>query len=207
MHIEFLVEELSAEAVLRVLIPKLIGANHTFDVLVFRGKNDLLANLESRLRAYRRWLAPDTHIVILIDQDSDDCRHLKRRLERIVEGAGFATGASNRGPTRTQVLTRIAVEELEAWFFGDVDALRSAYPRIARNLRDKAGYRDPDSIRGGTAEALERVLQRAGYHKGGLEKIKAARNISSFMEPARNRSRSFQVFRRGVLRLAGRVPD
>ena len=35
----------------------------------------------------------------------------------------------------------------------------------------------------------------AKYHPGGLEKIRAAREISNHMDPDRNRSRSFQVFR------------
>ncbi len=54
---------------------------------------------------------------------------------------------------------------------------------------------------GGTWESLERVLQKAGYHAGGLSKLKAAREISIHMDPVRNRSRSFQVFRDGLLKL------
>jgi hypothetical protein len=41
-------------------------------------------------------------------------------------------------------------------------------------------------------------LQRAGYFKSGLAKIKAAHAISANMMPSRNRSRSFQVFQRGL---------
>jgi hypothetical protein len=48
-----------------------------------------------------------------------------------------------------------------------------------------------------------RELQRAGHHQGGLAKIRAAREISVCMEPDRNRSRSFQVFRQGLLDLTG----
>jgi hypothetical protein len=95
------------------------------------------------------------------------------------------------------------VEELEAWFFGDVDALRKAYPGIPASLGERAGYRNPDAIRGGTWEALERELQRAGHHREGLAKIKAAREISAWMEPLRNRSPSFRTFREGLLGLVG----
>lgn len=55
-------------------------------------------------------------------------------------------------------------------------------------------FRDPDRVRGGTWEALERVLQAAGYHRGGLRKIEAARAVSVRMDPGRNRSRSFRGF-------------
>lgn len=99
------------------------------------------------------------------------------------------------------VLNRIAIEELEAWFFGDVEALRAAYPKVPATLGSQARYRDPDAIVGGTWEALERVLQGKGYHRGGLQKIKAAKEIAAHMDPARNRSRSFRVFMEGLAAL------
>jgi len=91
------------------------------------------------------------------------------------------------------------VEELEAWFFGDVLAIHQAYPRVSPALAKKSAYRDPDAIKGGTWEAMERELKMAGYFKSGLAKIKAARAISANMVPSRNRSRSFQVFLSGLL--------
>jgi len=90
-------------------------------------------------------------------------------------------------------------EELEAWFLGDVKAITAAYPGVPPSLAHQAGFRDPDAILGGTWEALERVLQRAGYHRGGLEKIKAAREISQHMDPHRTSSKSFQVLRDGLI--------
>jgi hypothetical protein len=62
-------------------------------------------------------------------------------------------------------------------------------------LHRKAGYRDPDAIKGGTWEALQRILQRAGYHQGGLQKIRAKSDIATHMDPDRNRSLSFRGFR------------
>ena len=99
------------------------------------------------------------------------------------------------------VLNRIAVEELEAWFLGDVPALRAAYPRVPASLEHKDPYRDPDGITH-TWEALERVLQRAGYFSTGLAKIEAARRIAGFMKVEPNRSRSFVAFREGLKALA-----
>jgi len=99
-------------------------------------------------------------------------------------------------------VNRLAVEELEAWFFGDVEAIAAAYPRVPRNLARKAPFRNPDRIKGGTWEALERVLQRAGHFPGGLGKIEAARAIARHMDPQRNRSRSFCVFRDALLEIS-----
>jgi hypothetical protein len=45
-------------------------------------------------------------------------------------------------------------------------------------------------------------LRRAGYYPGGLPKIEVARNISEHMDPDRNTSRSFQVFREALGSLA-----
>lgn len=202
MHVEILVEEPSAEAALRILVPRILGGEATLEIRVFQGKPDLLAKLPARLRAYRAWVPQDWRIVVLLDNDGRDCTEEKRRLEEIALGAGFKTRSSTGGRSDFEVLTRLAIEELEAWFFGDVEALCAAYPGIPASLGSRAGYRDPDAIAGGTAEALERELKKAGHHQGGLSKIQAAREIAAHMDPGRNRSRSFQCFRRGLLSLA-----
>lgn len=73
--------------------------------------------------------------------------------------------------------------------------------KVSKHLTKKSKYRDPDAITGGTWEALERELKKAGYHKGGLEKVKAAREISAYMNPQENCSQSFQIFYTGLLDL------
>jgi len=194
MQIELLVEEPSAEAALQILLPKILPAEVSFSIHPHQGKADLLGSLPQRLKGYNSWIPRDYRIVVLVDADREDCRILKRRLEQAARGAGLVTRSASRSPS-FQVVNRLAVEELEAWFFGDVDAIAAAYPRVPRSLAQKAPFRNPDQIRGGTCEALERVLQRAGHFPGGLAKIEAARAIARHMDPQRNRSRSFQIFR------------
>jgi hypothetical protein len=99
------------------------------------------------------------------------------------------------------VLNRIAVEELEAWLLGDVPALREAYPRIPASLGNKERFRDPDAVRGGTAEALEQELKRHGYHAAGLRKVSNAEKVARHMTVDQNTSLSFQHFRDGVRRI------
>jgi len=202
MHIEFLVEEPSAEAALQNLVPKILGDQGDFTIHVHEGKPDLLKKLPGRLAGYARWLPNDYRIVVLIDEDRQDCKKLKKNLEHVARNAGLLTKSRAKTGSKFQVLNRIAVEELEAWFFGDIQALVKSYPRVSPTLHQKRGYRNSDAIAGGTWEALERVLQRAGYFKGGLAKIEAARQISANMKPASNRSRSFQVFREGLTSLS-----
>jgi len=198
MHLEILVEEPSAKAALEILVPKIIEENISFNLIQFQGKPDLLANLPNRMRGYARWLPPDYRIVVLIDEDRQNCYQLKQQLETAALMAGLNTRA-NAAPGYTfQVLNRIAVEELEAWFWGDIAALRRAYPKLPATLPQRQAYRNSDAISGGTAEALERELQRVGYHKSGLAKIQAARDIAPYMNPPQNRSKSFQVFCEGL---------
>jgi len=208
MHVEFLVEEPSIEAAFNNLLPKILGDAATYQTHVYQGKQDLLDKLPARLHGYRSWLPPDWKIVVLLDEDRQDCHRLKADMEQIARRVGFFTKMSPDDTGQFQVINRIAVEELEAWFFGDMEALHQAYPRISESLHYQARYRDPDAIAGGTAEALERLLVRKNYYPQavGLPKIEAARKISQFMEPARNRCHSFRVFYDALLSLLSKAP-
>ena len=194
-HLEFLVEEPSMEAFLRAALPRLLPANCSFNIHAFRGKLDLLRKLLPRLRGYRRWVPPDYRIVVLVDRDDEDCHVLKAKLEVAAAAAALPT-RSHAGASRWQVANRIVVEELEAWYFGDWDAVREAYPRVSAHIPRRATYRDPDAIKGGTWEAFERVMRRHGYFTTGLRKVEAAQAIGEHVNPDRNRSDSFGVFRR-----------
>lgn len=200
MHVKLLVEEPSAEVFANGFMAKLLPAGATWDAVVFQGKADLLKNLEQRLKGFRAWIPEDWRIVVLVDKDRQDCRTLKAKLEAAAAAAGFPT-KSHSAANRFVVLNRIAVEELEAWFFGDVAALVQAFPGVSPHLASRAPYRNSDAIAGGTWEALERVLQSAGYYAGGLPKIELAREMAAHMEPARNRSQSFQQFVTGLAAL------
>lgn len=188
-----LVEEPSMEVALEQLLPKLMHGVD-YEIRRFQCKDDLLKNLPDRLRAYSSWLPPTWAILVLVDRDDDDCHMLKQTLENMAAAAGLVSKTLAGNGNGFQVANRIAIEELEAWFFGDWQAVQAAYPRVSVNLPAKAGFRDPDAILGGTWEALERVLQRAGYFSGGLHKLECARSIARHMEPERNRSGSFQAF-------------
>lgn len=197
MHVEMLLEEPSAEAFLQVIFGAVLPPPVTWNPIVFQGKDDLLRKLEPRLRAYRKWIPDDWRIVVLVDEDRQDCRLLKRQMETAAVNAGLTTKTSLRGTAFT-VLNRIAIEELEAWLFGDVPALAEAYPGVSPNLGAKARFRNADAIGGGTWESLERVLQNAGYYAGGLPKIEVAREVAKYMQPDRNTSESFRHFVSGL---------
>ena len=192
--IEILVEEPSAEAFLEVLVRKVLPNAEPVGIRVFNGKPDLLRKLPDRLKAYRTY-PNQPKVLVLVDRDEDDCRALKQRLEQIAKQAGLRTKSSS--PSNFTVCNRIACEELEAWMIGDESAVRAAFPGVGP-FASKAKFRDPDSVLGGTAEALERLLQRARHYPGGLAKVDSARRIVGHMDPDANRSASFKVFVDGL---------
>ena len=207
MNLEILVEEPSAERALSTLVPKIIGPRHGVAVHPFRNKPELLAKIAGRLTGYSSWIGgADTRIVVLVDRDNDDCTALKGVLEKAAADAGLRTVSATGGRPDGLVLNRIVVEELEAWFLGDVPALRAAYPRLPAGLEFQARYRDPDAVVGGTWEALEILLRRYGYFGAGLAKTVAAAAIAQHMNVESNRSASFVAFRDGLRRLVGEGP-
>jgi hypothetical protein len=197
-HLEIIVEEPSMEAFLEALLPSVLGEKATFRVYPHQCKDDLIKHLPSRLIGYGSWLPDQWRIVVVVDCDNDECTVLKQQLEDIVDKAGLRSRA--RFAHRPwQIVTRVAIEELEAWYFGDWVAVRQIYPRVNPSIPAQALYRNPDSIRGGTWEAFERCLQRAGYFKGGLRKIEAARLLGKAIDPYQNRSPSFVSFRDAIM--------
>ena len=185
------------EAFLQAWLGRTLPEDCGFGVHSYRGKPALLRKLGDRLRAYANWMPSEYRIVVVVDRDRDECEALKRTLEDICRGGGLRSRRAVGSPD-WQVVTRIAIEELEAWYFGDWQAVREAYPAVSPNVPSQAAYRVPDAIAGGTWEAFERVLRRHGYFRQGLAKVQAATEIGRHLDPARNRSRSFMAFRDAV---------
>ena len=201
MQIEFLLEERSAEVALKIILPKILSDDVDCTFHVSQGKPDLLKNLPTLLKGFSPPISDNRRIMVLIDEDREGCFQLKAQLEAIAHDAGFVTKSSASQEGDFQVVNRLAIEELEAWFFGDIEALQAAYPSVSRNLQCQDRYRDPDAITGGTHEALGRVLR--GYYPKRVPKTKMARKIAKHMEPSRNRSKSFQVFVDGLKACVG----
>ncbi len=98
-----------------------------------------------------------------------------------------------------------AIEECEAWYLGDITAIRSAYPHARKKVLD--GY-EQDSICGTwevLADAISKGgsqgLKKGGRHVIGSEKYKWAKEIPPYMDVEGNRSPSFVDFRDGLRKL------
>ena len=205
MHIKFFLEEPSAEEALKHLIPKILEKDVSYEFHTFQGIDEMLEELPKRLKG-EQWIPDNWRIIVLIDEDRKNCHDLKAFLEKAAHDAGFVTKSSAAPNENFQVVNRIAIEELEAWFFGDIEALHAAYPKIPKNLQAKARFRNPDAIKGGTYEALRDLLIEKKYFTGWIPKTTVAQRISQHMEPSRNRSKSFQMFVEGLRACVGEEP-
>ena len=216
MHFEVLVEDQSGSIALDVLLEKILGQNgqrHSWRLHPYKGigripgglratpdpkKRQLLDQLPRLLRGYGRSLQHGLGcVVIVVDLDRRDCLTFKQEL----------LGVLNTCTPRPLALFRIAIEEGEAWLLGDRDAVKAAYPNAKDPVLNR--YRQ-DSICGTWEVLADAVhpggsarLMKEGYPSSGIAKCDWARRIAPFMDINRNQSKSFQVFRDGVRRLAG----
>lgn len=187
------------EEALAQLLPRILGSRATWAINNYRNKDNLLRKLPDRLRGYASRLNGEPHlrIVVLVDQDSEPCAELKQRLEGMARQAGLLTKSMTTTPTDFTILNRIVVTELESWLLGDVPALCECYPRLPRTLDRRRGMRSPDAI-SNAWETLHRQLRQVGELGEVYPKIEVARSVAARLDPARNRSRSFQHFCAGL---------
>ena len=86
-EIVFFLEEPSAKAMLKGLLPKLLPGGIETRYIVFEGKQNLEAEIVRKLRGYR---VPKARFVILRDQDAGDCRTIKHSLvSRCVDAVSY----------------------------------------------------------------------------------------------------------------------
>lgn len=220
MHLEILVEGQSERTALEPLLTKILGPYnqpHTWRIHKHRGIGKLpenstakpnpkdptlLHNLPSKLRAYSRSLQENEAVVVLLDLDSHpDCRAFKKSLTVLL----------NDCSPGLKSLFRIAIEELEAWYLGDITALLEVYPSV--NNAVLAGYIQDSQC--GTWEKLADAVFVGGHaalkKQGQMQCLKQkqiwARDIAPKMDIDNNISPSFQQFRDGLRNLVSLSSD
>lgn len=178
----FFLEEPSAEAMLKGLLPRFLPPEVSVRYIVFEGKQDLERQLVRRMKGY---LVPGARFIILRDKDSGNCKIIKQIL---VDKC--------REARRTDALVRIACHELESWYLADLSAveLGIGVSGLAQ-LQMKSSYRNPDNV-----QSPYRVLKRIAP---GYQKIGGSRSIGAYLDVNNTRSRSFTVFVKGIRRLCG----
>ena len=181
MKLIFLLEEPSTKHLLDILLPKILPEDVEFQTIPHNGKRDLERSIPRKLRG---WNEPgDIRFVILHDQDTQNCVQLKQSLLKLCEGS------------QHPVLVRIACQEMEAWYFGDMNAVALAYdkPRL-RQISGQRRYRVPDQIPSPKEDLRKLVLEH--------QQIAGAKRVAPYMNIENNTSESFRQFVSGVRRLA-----
>jgi len=216
MHFDFLVEDESGRIALESLIPKILGADtteHTFRIVSYKGIGRIPRGMTGKIDVRKRILLDrlpkllsglgksqqhiDGAVVVVVDLDTRVCTDFKQELLEVL-------AACNPAPT---TIFRIAIEEMEAWLLGDRKAVVTAYPKAKTQILDT--YQQ-DSVCG-TWELLAsaihtggvQALKKQGWPASGRAKCEWAEKIAPLVDIERNRSKSFQVFRDGVRKLAG----
>ena len=212
MHIEVLVEDSSGARLIETLLPAVIGPfgqPHSWRVHPYRGigrlpkglttkadpaKRALLDQLPRLLVGYGRTPGIDA-VVVVLDSDRRNCKSFLKELNALLSKCRPAPNA----------LFRLAIEEMEAWFFGDRKALLAAYPRARKDVLDR--YQQ-DSVCG-TWEVLadaiypggSSAVSKIGWPLPGQIKHEWVAHIGPRMDVERNQSTSFCKFRDGLRRL------
>ena len=215
MHFEVLVEDQSGGSALDIFLEKILGQNsadHSWRIHSYKGigripkelhkssdpsKRFLLGNLPRILKGYGRSLDRETSaVIVVLDSDDRDCVKFKQELLEVYYSI----------EPKPVVQFRLAIEESEAWLLGDAAAVKSAYPKAKNSMLEKyvqdsvCGTWEilADAIHTGGSERLRRL----GWWAVGAAKYEWATNIAPFVDVDVNQSRSFQVFRAGVQKLA-----
>ncbi|MBC3991090.1 DUF4276 family protein [Streptomyces sp. AC563] len=198
VELEVLVEEESASEALKPLLARVLqGSDVQLRIRRFQGKPDLLKKLPDRLLGYAaaRRRGSDVRVVVLVDRDNDDCATLKKDLDRFARQAGLTPRVDADNAGCFDVLNRIAIRELESWYFGDWDAVRKAFPKVAKEA-PRAYRANPDLPAGKASDVFEKILSSSGVRIAS--KPEWGRRIGPRLSVEENRSPSFHAFLSGV---------
>lgn len=180
--IEILVEESSMKNFLYGILPKILPEGYQLNGNCFirehEGKQDLKKSIPKKVKAYQHYSIP-VKVIIIHDKDSSDCRVLKIGLEELVN-------TNSNIPS----LIRIACQELEAWYLGDMDAIENVYPQFkADRYRNWSIFRNPDTCN--ASDELRKIIPT--FQKGI-----ASSEIAKYIDLNRNKSESFKHLISGI---------
>ena len=216
MHFDVLVEDQSGKKALDVLIPKIIGEGHSIFVHSYKGigripknlkntsdpsKRILLGQLPRLLQGYGKTYAsyPKNYVaavIVVCDLDRRCLKEFRQELLAIYDSCH----------PKPETRFCIAIEEGEAWFLGDLQSVRTAYPKAKNNVLSTYVQ---DSICGTWEKLADAVcpggavqLSSKGWQMIGIEKFKWAETIAPKMDVENNQSGSFCYFRDKLRELA-----
>ncbi|MDR0307075.1 MAG: DUF4276 family protein [Chitinispirillales bacterium] len=198
VHFEFLTEDQSSAKAMVILIDKLFGDKITYNIHSYKGLGHTPKNLRPKTDAKKRILLdrlpgllrgyghnPNCGIiVILCDLDKRNEELFRAELQQVLDFC-------NPKPI---TLFCLAIEEFEAWYLGDLNAIYTAYPSANQSVLNS--YKN-DSIcdtwefladavcKGGSIALKEKGWQAIGKQKSiWAEEITPHMNINDNISPS-----------------------
>ncbi len=165
---------------LKKVLPRLDQSQWTLNencvIRPHNGKADLVKKLRKAVQAYPH-MKEKMYVLVLHDQDSNDCKALKATLTEICSTL-----------PKEQFKVRIVCRELENWYMGDTYALDQVFGVTKfSKIKEEAIFRNTDSTHG--KHTILQILGKNSYPMLGI-----ARSIGEIIELDRNTSPSFQAF-------------
>ena len=172
----FLVEEPSMQLFLEALFQQLHLPETAYQIKAFRGKQLLLPAIPRLLNS---WREPNTQFFILIDNDNKDCIQLKKRLISDCLQAN-----------RSDTVVRIVCQELEAWYLGDLSAIKNYNP-LKKSFKGQLKQLEDEKLAPDEIQRPSKVLEA---HLGNLIKSDIAKYMGKHITLEDNSSISFGYF-------------
>jgi len=177
--IVFLVEDLSMRKFLEGILLRLGFESHHFRIKHHQGKEDLIRNLD---KVVKKESKEANFLFVLVDQDKRNCYEFKKEIKEKMQNCAC------------NYKIRIACYELEAWFLGDMDAIKQCSQKFKPDFfRNKEKYRNIDSLPK-PSSIIEEIVP--DLKKIYSRKDKFASEISKYIDlnDKINQSHSFNVF-------------
>jgi hypothetical protein len=179
-----LLEEPSAQEMLKGVLPRILPEDVHVQYVIFEGKQDLEKQVQRRLR---HWQKPDSMFLVMRDQDSGNCMTIKQDLLTKVIESG----------KKDKTIIRIACHELESFYLGDLNAVENglAIKGLAKK-QTKKKFTATDSLSNAAEELLKLTNKR-------YQKVAGSRAIGPHLKTdGSNRSYSFNVLLDGIRTLS-----
>jgi hypothetical protein len=180
IELVFILEEESAAALIKSLLPRLINSNIinsdmvNIKYIIFDGKSDLDKKLGKKLSGYQN---QEARFIIMRDQDNSDCKDIKQKLQNIAANS-----------TKKPFFVRIACRSLESWYLAQLDSVEKGLQikNLAKSQNRKR-LRNPDSI-----VDPDKYLNSLCNNK--YTKIAGSRQIGKYLDLESTLSPSFKNF-------------
>lgn len=155
-----------------------------FLLITHEGKSDLDKSIPRKLKG---WQQPDDCFIVLRDNDGADCITVKNKIIELIPQTH-----------RSRVTIRLVCQELESWYLGDKNALKTTYPE-SHAVVDSLIKKNPDP------DKLKKPSDLLKKNIPNFQKNDAARRIGRLLDANTNKSHSFIVFSSSLTKISSKI--